>query len=178
MKIKLLSIVVVFGLAVVAAGCGSGNSDKKANEAYATGVCSAIGDWVTEVKSLATVNPAGISKASLQKKLTQFETATKNLVSGIKAVPPPNTSEGTNAKKQVNLFVTQVEATSTAVKSAASKIPSNASLSAIVPILAPLKPQLTTLASTAQTTVKSLKNVGGSLQSAFESADACKNLGD
>ena len=176
MKIKLLSIVVAFGLAVVAAGCGS-SSDKKANEAYANSVCSAVGDWVNEVKSLATISPSGISKASLQKKLTQFETATKNLVSGIKAVPPPNTSEGTNAKKQVNLFVTQVEATSTAVKSAASNIPSNASLSAIVPILAPLKGQLTTLAGTAQSTVKSLKNVGGSLQSAFDSADACKNLG-
>jgi hypothetical protein len=177
MKIKLLSIVVTFGLAVVAAGCGSGSSDKKANEAYATGVCSAIGSWVNDVKSLATIS-GGISKASLQKKLTQFQTATKNLVSGIKAVPPPNTSEGQNAKKQVNLFVTQVQATSTAVKTASAKIPANASLSEIAPVLAPLRPQLTALSSTAQSTVKSLKNVGGSLQSAFDSADACKNLGD
>ena len=176
MKIRLLSIVVAFGLAVVAAGCGSGNSDKKANEAYANGVCSAIGSWVTDVKSLATITGVP-SKASLENKLKQFETATKNLVSGIKAVPPPNTSEGENAKKQVNLFVMQVQTTSKAVKSAASQIPSNASLAEIVPILTPLKGQLTTLAGTAQTTVKSLKNVGGSLQSAFNSASACKDLG-
>jgi cytochrome c556 len=177
MKIKLLSILVALGLVAAAAGCGSSHSDKKANEAYASGVCSAIGSWVTEVKSLATVTPP-ISSASLQKKLTQFQTATKNLVSDIKAVSPPNTSEGQNAKKQVNLFVTQVQATGSAVKSAASKIPSNASLAEIVPVLTPLKPQLTSLVSTAQSTVKSLKNVGGSLQSAFDSADACKNLGD
>jgi hypothetical protein len=176
MKIKLLSIVVVFGLAVVAAGCGSGNSDKKANEAYANGVCSAIGDWVTEVKSLATVSPP-ISSATLQKKLTQFKTATENLVSDVKAVPPPNTTEGQNAQKQVSLFVGQVQQTAKAVKSAAAQIPSNASLSQIVPILTPLKPQLTSLANAAQSTAKSLKNVGGSLQSAFDSADACKNLG-
>jgi hypothetical protein len=175
MKIKFLSIVVALGLIVVAAGCG-GSSDKKANEAYATGVCSAIGDWVTEVKSLATITPP-ISSASLQKKFTQFKTATKNLVSGVKAVPPPNTSEGQNAQKQVSLFVGQVQQTGKAVKSAAAQIPSNASLSEIVPVLAPLKPQLTSLANAAQSTVKSLKNIGGSLQSAFDSADACKNLG-
>jgi hypothetical protein len=175
MKIKLLSIVVAAGLAVVAAGCG-GSSDKKANEAYANGVCSAIGSWVSQVKSLATISPP-ISSASLQKKLTQFETATKSLVSDVKAVPPPNTTEGQNAQKQVSLFVGQVQQTGKAVKSAAAKIPSNASLSEIVPVLAPLKPQLTSLATAAQSTAKSLKNVGGSLQSAFDSADACKNLG-
>jgi hypothetical protein len=164
-------------VATVAAGCGSSNSDKKANEAYATGVCSAIGSWLTDVKSLTNISGVP-SKASLQNKLKQFQTATKNLVSGIKAVPPPSSTEGQNAKKQVNLFVTQVQATSTAVKSAASQIPSNASLAEIVPLLTPLKGQLSSLASTAQSTVKSLKNVGGSLQSAFDSADACKNLGD
>src|SRR5689334_25111443 len=148
MKIKLLSILVACGLAVAAAGCGSGNSDKKANETYASGVCSAIGSWVTDVKSLASIS-GGVTKASLQKKLDQFQTATKSLVSDIKAVPAPDTSEGQNAKKQVNLFVTEVEQTGTAVKSAASKIPSNASLADIAPILAPLRPQLTSLASTA-----------------------------
>jgi hypothetical protein len=177
MKIKLLTVAVVLVLAAVAAGCGSGNSDKKANEAYANSVCSAIGSWVTDVKSLTNIS-GGVSKTSLENKLKQFQTATKNLVSGVKAVPPPNTTEGQNAKKQVNLFVTQVQTTSTAVKSAASQIPSNASLAEIVPILTPLKGQLTTLAGTAQTTVKSLKNVGGSLQKAFDSANACKNLGD
>jgi hypothetical protein len=175
MRIKLLSILVACGLVAVASGCG-GSSDKKANEAYANSVCSAVGTWVSQVKSLATIS-GGVSKASLEKKLTQFQTATKDLVSGVTAVPPPNTSEGQNAKKQVNLFVTQVKQTSTAVKTAASKIPANASLSEIVPVLTPLKSQLTALASTAQSTVSSLKNIGGSLQSAFDTADACKNLG-
>src|ERR1700758_5163565 len=176
MKVKLLSVVIALGVAALAAGCGGSNSDKKANEAYANGVCSAIGSWVTEVKSLATISGVP-SKASLQKKLTQFQTATKNMVTGVKAVPAPSTTEGDNAKKQVNLLVTQVQTTASAVKQAFGKLPSNASLAEIAPVLAPLRPQLTTLASTAQSTVKSLKNVGGSLQSAFDSADACKSLG-
>lgn len=40
-------------LTLVAAGCG-GSSDMKANEAYANSVCSAIGNWEQQIKSIAT----------------------------------------------------------------------------------------------------------------------------
>src|SRR5690349_21407070 len=112
--------MLLSALALVAAGCGGGHSDKKANEAYANGVCTAIGTWATEVKSLATVPTGGITKASLDAKLSQFATATRNLVSQIKAVSAPNTSEGQNAKKQIDQLSSQVETASTAVESAAA----------------------------------------------------------
>ena len=41
MKLKLLSVVIAFGVAALAAGCGGSNSDKKANEAYASTVSAA-----------------------------------------------------------------------------------------------------------------------------------------
>jgi len=50
-------------LAVVAAGCG-GSSDTKANEAYANSVCSAIGTWEQQIKSIATSFIGGVSQAS------------------------------------------------------------------------------------------------------------------
>src|SRR3954447_4455135 len=97
-------------LALVAAGCGGGdNSDKKANDAYASGVCTAIGAWASEVKSLTTVPTGGITKSSIEAKLGEFETATNKLISQIKAVPIPNTSEGTTAKKQIDHLMTQVD---------------------------------------------------------------------
>jgi hypothetical protein len=164
-------------VALVAAGCGSSHSDKKANEAYANGVCAAIGSWASEVKSIATVPTGGVTKASLDAKLSQFEAATKNLVSQIKAVPPPNTSEGQAAKKQVDQLAAQVEATSAAVKSAAAKLPANATVAQLASSLSKLVPQFQTLKSSAQSTVKTLQSAGGSLASAFESARACKKLG-
>ena len=165
-------------LALVAAGCGGGgNSDKKANEAYANGVCTAIGTWATEVKSLATVPTGGITKASLDAKLSQFETATKKLISQIKAVPPPNTSGGQTAKKQIYQLSSQVQTTSTPVKSAASKLPANATVPEMVSALSTLLPQFQTLKSTAQSTVKAIQSAGGSLASAFKSERACKQLG-
>lgn len=171
--------VLVLGLtlALFAAGCG-GRSDKKANEAYANGVCSAIGSWSREVKSIATDFSGGVSKASLDAKLAQFETATRNLVSQIKAVPPPNTSRGQAARKQIDQFESQVETTTSAVTSTAAQIPANATVTQAVSKLSTLAPQLQMLASTAKSTVKAVQSAGGSLASAFQSANACKNLGD
>jgi hypothetical protein len=177
MSPKLLPVLLAVGLGLTVAGCGGGNADQQANEAYANSVCTAVGKWSTQVKSLATVPSSGISTASLQKKLTQFQTATKNLVTEVKAVPPPNTSEGQDAKKQVNQLATQVEATTTAVKQAAAKLPPNASLPQIISALTALEPKLTSLSSTAQSTMSSLKQAKGSLASAFSNASACKDLG-
>jgi nitrate/nitrite-specific signal transduction histidine kinase len=168
--------MLLSALALVAAGCGGG-SDRKANEAYAKGVCTALGSWVTGVKSLATVPSGGITKASIDAKLSQFQTATKTMISQIKAVPPPNTSEGQTAKKQIDQLASQVQTTSAAVQSAASKLPAHASVSQIVSALSGLVPQFQTLKSSAQSTVKTIQSAGGSLASAFKSERACKQLG-
>ncbi|HEX6931023.1 MAG TPA: hypothetical protein VF162_02685 [Streptosporangiaceae bacterium] len=177
MNLKLLSMLLAIVFVVAAAGCGGGNSDKKANEAYASGVCTAIGTWATEVQSLTAVPSGGITKASLQQKLTQFQAATKTLISQIKAVPPPNTSEGQSAKKQIDQLATQVQTTSAAVKSAAATLPANATLAQIVQALSKLAPQFQTLQSTAQSTVKAIQSAGGSLADAFKSERSCKKLG-
>jgi hypothetical protein len=163
-------------LALFAAGCGS-SSDQKANEAYATGVCSAFGSWEQQIKSIASDFSGGISKASLQSKITQAGTATKMLATQIKAVPAPNTSEGQAAKQQVDQVLTQATSTLDSAKSAVASVPADASAGAIAAALAPLAPQIQSLVSTAQDTLKSLQTAKGSLGSAFKSESSCKNLG-
>jgi nitrate/nitrite-specific signal transduction histidine kinase len=169
--------MLLSALVLAAAGCGGGGSDQKANEAYAKGVCTALGSWVTEVKSLATVPSGGITKASIDAKLSQFQTATTTMISQIKAVPSPNTSEGQTAKKQIDQLASKVQTTSAALQSAASKLPAHASVSQIVSALSKLVPQFQTLKSSAQSTVKTIQSAGGSLASAFKSERACKQLG-
>ena len=92
-------------------------------------------------------------------------------------MPPPNTSEGQSAKKQIDQLATQVQTTSTAVKSAAARLPANASLAQIVQALSKLAPQFRTLQSTAQATTKTIESAGGSLADAFKSEKSCKKLG-
>ena len=161
---------------VLAAGCGS-SSNNKANEAYANSVCSAIGTWEQQIKSLATGLSGGLSKASLQMKVTQAQAATKTLGTQFKAVPPPNSSDGQAAKKQVDQLSTQLTSTVGSAKSAVASIPANASATTIAAALAPLASQVKSLTSTAQDTVKSLQTAKGSLASAFKSTSSCKNLG-
>ncbi len=169
--LALLAVLVFF-----AAGCG-GSSDKKANEAYANSVCSAFGSWEQQIKSIASDLSGGISKASLQSKITQAETATKMLATQIKAVPSPNTSDGQAAKKQVDQLLTQVTSTVDSAKAAVASIPDSASAGAVAAALVPLAPQIQGLVSTTQDTITSVQTAKGSLASAFKSTSSCKNLG-
>jgi hypothetical protein len=162
-------------LALAAAGCGS-SSDKQASEKYADNVCSAVGNWKQQIKGIATDFSGGISKASLQAKIKQAETATTTLATQVKAVPPPNTSDGQAAKNHVDQLSTQAKRTVDSARSAVASIPANASVTTVAAALAPLAPQIQSLVSSAQETVKSLQTAGGSLASAFKNTSSCKNV--
>jgi hypothetical protein len=170
-------VVLAALLGLVAAGCGGSNSDTQANEAYANSVCTAIDTWGQQIRSIATGFSGGISKASLQAKLTQAESATKTLVTQIEAVPPPDTSEGQAAKQQLDQLTTDVTNALDAAKTALAQIQGNASATTIAAAVATLAPQVQSLASETTSAISALKGAGGSLGSAFKSTDSCKNLG-
>jgi hypothetical protein len=170
----ILALLAV--LVLVAAGCG-GKSDKEANEAYANSVCTAIGDWQEQIKSIATTFTGGVTEASLQTKITQAEDATNALVSEIKDVEAPDTSEGQAAKQQLDQLVTDISNTASAAKTALTQIQANPSAVAISAMVATLAPQFQSLATETKSAVSTLKDAGGSLASAFKSTDSCKSLG-
>ncbi len=170
-------VLLVAVLTLVIVGCGSSSSsDTKANETYANGVCTAIGTWEQQVKAIATDFSGGISKASLETKLTQVEDATKTLVTQVKAVPPPNTSQGQATKQQLDQLSADITTTTSAAKSAIDQLQGNASVEAVTATVAALAPQVKALVSSAQSAITSLKSVKGSLGSAFKSTDSCKSL--
>ncbi len=174
--VSMLAVLAVTALA--AAGCGGSSADTKANDAYASGVCTAIGTWAQQIKSVAANGlTGGVSEASLQSSIAQAETATKTLAKQIKAVPRPNTSDGQAAKTQVDQFSSQAASTVSDAQTAVASIPANASAMTVAAALLPLAPQIKGLVTAAQTTVKSLQTAKDSLASAFKSADSCKSLG-
>jgi hypothetical protein len=169
-------LTLIATLAIVAAGCG-GSSDTKANEAYANSVCSAIGNWQQQIKTIASDFSGGVSLASLQTKVTQAETATKTLVSQIKAVSPPDTSQGQAAKQQLDQLTTDINNTVDAANTALTEVQANPSAAAVSATVATLAPQVQSLASETNSAISTLKSAGGSLASAFKSTDSCKSLG-
>jgi len=166
--------VALFG--VVLAGCGGSSSDTKANEAYADSVCTAVASWQQSIKDIASDFSGGISKASLQTKVDQAQSATTKLVTEIKAVPPPNTDEGQAAKQQLNQLTGDVETVLGAAKSGLAQLQDNASAATITAAVAALAPQVQSLVSEARSAIGTLKDAGGSLGSAFKSTDSCKSL--
>ena len=169
--LALLAVLVLVG-----AGCG-GSSDTKANEAYANSVCSAIGNWEQEIKSIATSFSGGVTQASFQTSITQAEAATKTLLTQIKAVPPPDSSQGQAAKQQLDQLTTDVNNTTDAASTALTQLQANPSAAALTATVATLAPQVQSLVSAANSAITSLKDAGGSLSSAFKSTDSCKSLG-
>jgi hypothetical protein len=163
-------------LALVAAGCG-GSSDTKANEAYANSVCTAIGNWEQQIKSIATSFSGGVSQASLQTSITQAEDATKTLLTQIKAVPPPDSSQGQAAKQQLDQLTTDINNTVDAASTALTQVQANPSAATLSATVATLAPQVQSLASETNAAISTLKSAGGSLASAFKSTDSCKSLG-
>jgi hypothetical protein len=169
-----LLLVAVVGL--VAAGCGGSNSDKKANEAYADNVCTAVGDWKDQIQKIATNFSGGVSKASLTAKVDQAQTATTTLVSQIKAVSPPNTDQGKAAKQQLDQVTGEIKTFVNTAKGTVDQLSADASLQTIAGAVAALGPQVQGLVNEATAAISSLKSAGGALGDAFKSADSCKNL--
>jgi hypothetical protein len=169
-------LTLLAALVLVGAGCG-GSSDTKANEAYANSVCSAIGNWEQQIKSIATSFTGGVTQASFQTSITQAQAATKTLVTQIKAVPPPDTSQGEAAKQQLDQLTTDISNTADAASTALTQLQANPSAAALSATVATLAPQVQSLASAANSAISSLKDAGGSLSSAFKSTDSCKSLG-
>jgi hypothetical protein len=96
--------------------------------------------------------------------VTQAEAATKTLVAQMKAVQPPDTSQGQAAMRQVDQLTTDIDNTVNAAKTALTQARANASAAAISATVATLAPQVQSFAS-------------GSLASALKSTDSCKSLG-
>jgi hypothetical protein len=162
--------------ALVTSGCG-GSSDTKANEAYADSVCTAIGTWQHQIKSVAADFSSGVSQAAFQTSVAQAQAATKTLVTQIKAVPPPDTSQGQAAKQQLDQLTTDISDTTDATKTALTQIQATASASTVGVTIAALAPQIKNLANETTSAISSLKDAGGSLASAFQNTDSCTALG-
>ena len=163
-------------LVLVAAGCG-GNSDKKANEEYANSVCTAIGSWEQQIKSIATTFSGGVSAANLQSKVTQAQTATTTLMTQIKSVSAPDTEEGKAAKQQLDQLTTDINTATSSAKTVLSQLPPNPSMTVIASTVAVIGPQVQSLATQTKSAISALQDAGGSLSSAFKDADACQSLG-
>jgi ElaB/YqjD/DUF883 family membrane-anchored ribosome-binding protein len=102
--------------------------------------------------------------------------ATDTLASDLKSLPPLSSDQATQAKQDLDKLATQAETTVKQTKTTVGNLPANASASETAKALAPLAPQLQSLATQASTTLSDVQAAGSSLKQGFQDADSCKQF--
>jgi uncharacterized phage infection (PIP) family protein YhgE len=176
---RLASVLALTAtLAFVAAGCGGTPPEEK----WAGSVCSDIGDWKSQLqKSVDDVrnelqSPGAGTLAAINTEVQQAVDATNKLASELKALGPPDTESGAQAKQQVDALASQLEATVTKSKQAVESLPQGADASQIVQTLAPLAGSLQSLATKTSSTLESVQASGSKLKDGFDNADSCEQF--
>jgi hypothetical protein len=150
------------------------SENRAANDAYANSVCTAIGSWEQQLKTIGT--SGGTSQADLQSKSSQVETATRNLVDQIEAIPTPGTSDGQAAKQQLAQLSTDLTNSVQATKNGVAAIKADTSAATISTVAVTLRTQYTALVDSAKSAADSLGGNALPLAFSFRRTDACKKL--
>ena len=165
-----VALAIVIGLFAYHAN----GENRAANDAYATSVCTAIASWEQQLKKIGA--SGGTSQADLKSKSSQVETATKNLVDQIKAIPVPGTSDGQAARQQLSQLSTDLTNSVQATENGVAAIKADTSAATISTVAVTLRDQYKALADSAKSAADSLGGNALPLALAFRRTNACKNL--
>jgi hypothetical protein len=164
---------------IAAAGCGAGASPE---EKWADSVCSNIGDWKSQVQQAkddigAKLNsPRAGTLAAINTDVGDAVDATNQLATELKAIGPPDTEKGAQAKQQVDALAAQLQATVSTAKQAVQSVPESANLAQTAQKLAPLAPALQSLTTATSSALTSIQEDSEALKEGFDKADSCKQF--
>jgi hypothetical protein len=170
----VVGVGVVLAVVVGLYAYHANSENRAANDAYANGVCTAIAGWQQQLQTIGA--SAGTSQTELESKSGQVETATKNLVDQIKAIPLPGSSDGQAASQQLSQLTTDLSTTVEATKNGIATIKADTSAATISTVAVTLQPLYKSLIDSAKSAVNSLGDNTLPLSLAFRRTDACKNL--
>ena len=173
MRTRLL--VLLAAVALVAAGCG-GNKKPQTAADWANSFCSSVSTWQTSLTTATNDFTSSPSKDSLKQASDDVNSATNKLVSDVKGLGKPPTSDGAQAQQQVDQLSTEVQQTKQTIKTATKSV---TNLSQALNAASIVTANLEKLKDDATTTFNQLTklNPGGELETAFKQSSTCQGLG-
>ncbi len=184
MRGRAFAVAVAAALLGLAAGCGSSGSSEGTlstttitpASAFADGLCSAASTYKESVKSASSSLKEGKpTKGDVQSAVDDLTTATQKLVTDLKALDAPTTSDGQKAQQAVSGLATELQNDMQAIRASLQAISSVADIPSV--------------AATVSTTLQAAQNEiaaavvqlqaldpKSQLQQAFQSSGACKSL--
>ena len=174
--LRLAAAAMLSALAVLAAGCGGGNSDDDQATAWVNGVCTSFTTWADNVnKSLDSVKSGNLSESSINAAVDDVKSATSGLKSDLQKQGAPDTDAGKEAEDKITTFTDDVTAAQDQV---ASALEGANGLTEMLSAAAAASSTLTSLAAEAKQTfddLQSLTSAGSDqLKDAFNGSDSCK----
>jgi septal ring factor EnvC (AmiA/AmiB activator) len=165
-------------LAVLAAGCGG--SDTSAEEEWAGDICTAVSGWQDQVQQStdeareALQSPGSGTLAAIDAEVREITDATDELGDDLRELEPPDTEAGEQAKRELDTFATQLQATATNTKETFDNLPEDAGITELANALEPLIPSIQSLIESASSTFTAVKESGSELEQGFDDADSCE----
>jgi hypothetical protein len=158
-------------LAALAAGCGGGDDgDSEATTEWADGVCSALSDWGTSMRSV-TSGASPSSADRLKTVATDVKDATEELADDLEALGRPGTDAGEKAQDAI-------EELAAGLRQDLEKIQDAADSDDVVTAATTITSTLSSMSSRMGSTLTELEQADakGELSDAFEESDACQKL--
>jgi hypothetical protein len=174
---RAAAVAALVAVVLLAAGCGSKPTPE---ETWAGSVCSTITTWQDALKKSVDdaqsqiKSPSAGTVAAIQSDVTAAVDATHTMTATLKKIGPPATPAGTEAKKQVDAFTTQLDSTTATVQKTVSGLSSSSSLTDAIEHLAKLAPSLQALSTTTTNAVDAIQASSSALKDGFQKAKACK----
>jgi hypothetical protein len=168
---------LVATVALTAAGCGgSSSSGTTATDTWASGVCTAITTWKTQLTTIeTTVKSGGLSKDSINTAVTQAKTATDTLAKDLKKLGKPDTQAGQTAKSEVEQLSTEL---SKNVQTIQDAVAGASGAAGVLTAVSTASATLVTMGQEVSTTLADLQKLDpkGELEKAFKQSSSCKAL--
>jgi hypothetical protein len=171
--------LLVASLALVAAGCG-GDDEASADPtaAWAEGFCTAITTWTDsiteatdELRSLSSLN-----RESFEQAAEDIRTATTDFGDDLRALGSPETESGEEAKQAIDDFATTLDDDSADIETAIQDVSGITDIPGAVQDITTSLSSMNAAFSTMLSAIRT-DDAQDELQTAFENADACDEIG-
>jgi hypothetical protein len=173
--------VLVTTTALLAAGCGGSNDTTTATaspqDQWAADVCGAMSDWKSSITTIATDFSSGVSKDVLTQKVDDAEQATSDLVDQLRAIGPPETEAGDQAKAEIDKFADTTKSSVDSIKTEADSLQGSGVIGLTAGV-ASITAELDTIVQTGKTTLSDVEQLdaSGELKTAIENDSTCQSL--
>jgi hypothetical protein len=136
-----------------------------------------MSDWKSSITTITTDFSSGISKDVLTQKVDEAEQATSELADQLKAIGPPETEAGDQAKSEIDQFADTTKSSVDAIKTEVESLQGEGVVGFTAGV-ASIAGELDTIVQTGKTTLSDIEQLdaSGELKTAIENDPTCQSL--